>query len=259
MGRLDRLTFRTVVPRAARRADHVLAVSERTKRDVVELLRRRPPDEGDRDAERRRPELHRPAATHDGVPALRRRDPARARTRSPRSTRPAPSGCRSSSPGPRRSRARARAARRRRRPARLRLEGRARRALPRRRRARPPLALRGLRPAGARGDGLRHAGRRRRRAGAARGRGRRGGLRRGRRLRRRRRAARSPSASALSAAGLERAKLFSWAETARRTAEVYRQVLADEGLGDRRLARERAPSSSESLPALAPAGRRAAS
>jgi alpha-1,3-rhamnosyl/mannosyltransferase len=28
------------------------------------------------------------------------------------------------------------------------------------------------------------------------------------------------------AAGLERAKLFSWAESARRTAEVYRQVLA---------------------------------
>jgi glycosyltransferase involved in cell wall biosynthesis len=37
MGRLDRATFRLVVPRAARRADHVLAVSERTKRDVVEL------------------------------------------------------------------------------------------------------------------------------------------------------------------------------------------------------------------------------
>ena len=35
MGRLDRFTFRTVVPRAARRADHVLTVSERTKRDIV--------------------------------------------------------------------------------------------------------------------------------------------------------------------------------------------------------------------------------
>ena len=35
MGLLDRLTFRTVVPRAARRADHVIAVSERTKRDVM--------------------------------------------------------------------------------------------------------------------------------------------------------------------------------------------------------------------------------
>jgi glycosyltransferase involved in cell wall biosynthesis len=35
MGLLDRLTFRIVVPRAARRADRVLTVSERTKRDVV--------------------------------------------------------------------------------------------------------------------------------------------------------------------------------------------------------------------------------
>ncbi|HEY8705495.1 MAG TPA: glycosyltransferase family 1 protein [Gaiellaceae bacterium] len=37
MGRLDRLTFKTVVPRAVRRADHVIAVSEATKRDVVDL------------------------------------------------------------------------------------------------------------------------------------------------------------------------------------------------------------------------------
>jgi glycosyltransferase involved in cell wall biosynthesis len=37
MGLLDRVTFKTVVPRAVRKADHVLAVSERTKRDVVEL------------------------------------------------------------------------------------------------------------------------------------------------------------------------------------------------------------------------------
>jgi alpha-1,3-rhamnosyl/mannosyltransferase len=33
----DRLTFRAVVPRAARRADRVVAVSERTRRDVIEL------------------------------------------------------------------------------------------------------------------------------------------------------------------------------------------------------------------------------
>jgi glycosyltransferase involved in cell wall biosynthesis len=39
MGVLDRLTFRAVVPRAVRRADHVLAVSERTKRDIVERYR----------------------------------------------------------------------------------------------------------------------------------------------------------------------------------------------------------------------------
>jgi alpha-1,3-rhamnosyl/mannosyltransferase len=35
MGLLDRVTFKAVVPRAVRKADHVLAVSERTKRDVV--------------------------------------------------------------------------------------------------------------------------------------------------------------------------------------------------------------------------------
>jgi len=37
MGIADRLTFKTMVPRALRKADHVLAVSERTKRDAVEL------------------------------------------------------------------------------------------------------------------------------------------------------------------------------------------------------------------------------
>jgi glycosyltransferase involved in cell wall biosynthesis len=37
MGRLDRLTFKTVVPRSARRARQVLAVSERTKRDAIAL------------------------------------------------------------------------------------------------------------------------------------------------------------------------------------------------------------------------------
>ena len=37
MGRLDRLTFRAVVPRSARRARQVLAVSERTKRDAIAL------------------------------------------------------------------------------------------------------------------------------------------------------------------------------------------------------------------------------
>jgi alpha-1,3-rhamnosyl/mannosyltransferase len=37
MGLADRLTFKTFVPRAARRAARVLAVSERTRRDLVEL------------------------------------------------------------------------------------------------------------------------------------------------------------------------------------------------------------------------------
>jgi glycosyltransferase involved in cell wall biosynthesis len=37
MGLLDRLTFKAVVPRSARRARQVLAVSERTKRDAIAL------------------------------------------------------------------------------------------------------------------------------------------------------------------------------------------------------------------------------
>ncbi len=37
MGRVDRLTFRTMVPRSVRRAARVLAVSERTRRDLRDL------------------------------------------------------------------------------------------------------------------------------------------------------------------------------------------------------------------------------
>jgi alpha-1,3-rhamnosyl/mannosyltransferase len=37
MGLADRLTFKVVVPRSARRARHVLAVSERTKHDAISL------------------------------------------------------------------------------------------------------------------------------------------------------------------------------------------------------------------------------
>jgi len=37
MSLADRVTFKAVVPRSARRAAHVLAVSERTKRDAIEL------------------------------------------------------------------------------------------------------------------------------------------------------------------------------------------------------------------------------
>ena len=37
MGRLDRAIFKWVVPRAVRRARRVIAVSERTKRDLIEL------------------------------------------------------------------------------------------------------------------------------------------------------------------------------------------------------------------------------
>jgi glycosyltransferase involved in cell wall biosynthesis len=42
MGRLDRLAFRTFVPRSVRRAVRVLTVSERTKRDLIELYRTDP-------------------------------------------------------------------------------------------------------------------------------------------------------------------------------------------------------------------------
>src|SRR6185312_2917927 len=35
MGRLDRFVFKRVVPRAVRRADQVIAVSERTRRDLI--------------------------------------------------------------------------------------------------------------------------------------------------------------------------------------------------------------------------------
>ena len=37
MGRRDRFVFRTVVPRSVRRAERVFAVSERTRRDLIEL------------------------------------------------------------------------------------------------------------------------------------------------------------------------------------------------------------------------------
>ena len=103
----------------------------------------------------------------------------------------------------------------------------ARGALPRRRLPRLPVALRGLRPAGARGDGLRDAGRRGRRGRRARGGRRRRDPRRARRPGGARR--RNPRALAdrerLVAAGLERAGRFSWAETARRTLAVYRELL----------------------------------
>ena len=146
MGLLDRLTFRMVVPRAARRADHVLAVSERTKRDLVELygVARR---EDRRDPERRRPRVLAGRRARR-VPALRRRDPA------------AQGPARGARRGPRRRSAAcrrrpregaelaARAAGGRRRPARLRGEGRARRPLPRRGGARP--ARRATRASGCR-------------------------------------------------------------------------------------------------------------
>ena len=100
-------------------------------------------------------------------------------------------------------------------------------ALPRRRVPRLPVALRGLRPAGARGDGLRDAGRR----GAA------GAIPEvagdaavlvepgDRRRSRTGSSGRSPSASGSSRPGSSAPRQFSWAETARRTLAVYRELL----------------------------------
>ena len=126
MGLLDRVTFKAVVPRAARRADHVLAVSERTKRDAVELYGL-PPEKITVTPHGVDPAFAPGARAARRLRALRRRGPgAQGPARGARGGR-APSGCRSSSPGPRRSpssRAELRARRRRR--ARLGRAGRAR-------------------------------------------------------------------------------------------------------------------------------------
>ena len=183
MGRKDRLVFKTMVPRAARQAARVLTVSERTRRDLIEVYELADerivvtpngvdpafsPGAGARDyallvgavQERKNPLAALAAAEHAGLPLVVA-GPAKDEdlTRELRT--------------PRRARDRLRAA------------GRARRALPRRRLPAPDLALRGLRPAGARGDGLRDARRRGRRACAPGGRRRRGDLRGRGRARRR--------------------------------------------------------------------------
>ena len=223
MGRRDRLVFRRVVPRAARKAVRVLAVSERTRRDLRELYG--VPDE-------------KIVVTPNGVdPAFTPRTTAAAtmssssapsrsgRTRSRRSPPPKRPDCRSSSRGrPRTKRSRVSSSG----------------AAP----ASPatssrtsssdlyrgaaclvqPSRYEGFGLPGARGDGVRHAGRRGAGAGAARGRGRRGRLGRGGRARggnpasaRRARAARRGGARA-------RAPLFLGRDRAR-TLAVYREVL----------------------------------
>ena len=250
MGRRDRVIFRRVVPRAVRRAARVLAVSERTQRDLVDLYGVAPPrivvtpngvDPAFRPGEARRAAL----------PALRRRDPA------------AQEPARRARRGPR-----GRAAARRRRPekergarARAPARRRATRGLRRRRAARrrstaappprAPLALRGLRAAGARGDGLRDAGRRgpepalREVAGDA------AVFAEPRRLAdgvRRALAEREP----LVAAGLERARPFTWARRpARRPPSTAR---CSDGERSRRSSSRTATRREleRSLPALAP-------
>ena len=205
--------------------------------------------EDDRDAARRRPGVR--AGGDGGGTAATCSSSARsrrARTRSPRSPPPRRSGLPLVVAGPEKEPALARELRARG----ADLRGYVTRAeladLYRARRgARPAVALRGVRPAGARGDGVR-----RRRsstsadAGAARGR------RRCRRVRRRRRRprrgasrARSPTATGSSRAGLERAQaLLVGARRRGCTADVYRRCFAVRVGGGRRLARASRPSSS---------------
>ena len=101
MGRRDRFVFRRVVPRAVRRAARVFAVSERTRARPRRAVRD-PAGEDRPHAERRRSRVHARRRARQ-LPPLRRRRSRSARTRSPRPTRRRRSGCRSSSPAPRRS------------------------------------------------------------------------------------------------------------------------------------------------------------
>ena len=102
MSRRDRLVFRRVVPRSARRAARVLTVSERSRRDIVELYGlARGVDRGD--AERRRPRRSGPATAAPTTTSSRSAPSSRGRTSSRRSRPRRRSGCRSSSSARRRT------------------------------------------------------------------------------------------------------------------------------------------------------------
>ena len=158
MGVVDRLTFKTFVPRAAKRATHVIAVSERTKRDAIELYGI-PPERITVTPHGVDPAFSPGDGPHGGyllfVGAVQARKDPLAAAAGGRGSRAAARRRRpGEGAGPR-----ARAARPRRRRARLRRDGGARRPLPRRGRAAAAVALRGVRRAGARGDGERRPGR----------------------------------------------------------------------------------------------------
>src|SRR3954465_974402 len=170
MPRKDRLVFKTMVPRAVRTAAAVLTISERSRDDIVAA------PGGGADKVVATPLGVDPAFTPgDGDPGdyllfvgavtpsnnplpapLAAQGPAQhpGRVRSGGAAPRPPS--RRRRPDRRRG-ARGQAPRARRRPPRLRLAGGARQPLPARPGAPLPLALRGIRPAAARGDGLRDA------------------------------------------------------------------------------------------------------
>ena len=146
---------------AARTCDLVFANSAFTARDVVELLgvpararARRPPRASTRSS---RPTARTPTSAARTCSPSRRSSRARTSARSSRRMRcsaATTSGWRSSAP---RAGASSRSSTAGHRPARLRRRRRARPALSRCGRVRLPVALRGLRPPGDRGDGLRRA------------------------------------------------------------------------------------------------------
>ena len=157
MGRRDRLVFRRVVPRAARRRARVLTVSERTKRDLVELYGI-PPERIVVTPNGVDPAFRPERRTRRLAPYVlaRRRDPGAEEPARGARRRPRGRARRSSSSARRRTSALARELARRGAALGATSPGRAaRRALPRRGVPRAAVALRGLRAAGARGDGLR--------------------------------------------------------------------------------------------------------
>ena len=225
MSRKDRFVFRKVVPRAARKAVRVLTVSERTRRDLRELYD--VPDEkivvtpNGVDPAFTPGNSRLQATTSSLVGAVQeRKNPLAALAAADAAGLPLVVA------GPAKDEALARE-----------LERRGARVtgyveqdelvapLPRRRLPRAAVALRGLRPARARGDGLRDAGRRRAGAGAAGGRRRRRRLGRGARARGRDPARGRRARARSSRPGSSGRALFSWRETARRTLEVYREAL----------------------------------
>ena len=197
----ERLVFKTFVPRSARRAAHVLdgvgADEGRHRRAVRDRRRRRSRSRRTASIPRSRPATATPATTCCSSDAVERR-------KNPLAAAEAASavGLPLVVAGPVRDAELARELERARRPApRLRVEGGARRALPRRGLSRDAVALRGIRPARAGGDGLRDARRRRAGSGAPRGGRRRGGLRRARAAGRRHPAGARPSATGSSRPG----------------------------------------------------------